>query len=433
MKGKIICLMGAQWGDEGKGRIVDSIGSDIGLFARYQGGANAGHTVIVDDKKYVFHLLPSGMLYAGKTCVIGSGVVFDPEVFFAEMGDLIEQGMDRARLVISRGAHVVMPYHKRLDELQEAAREKAGNKIGTTGRGIGPCYADKVTRQGLRVVDLLDEEILRAKLEATLEDKNTLFTRVYGEAPMAFEGLYQKALEWGRKLKGYLADASLEVHEALQKGQTVLLEGAQGALLDLDHGTYPMVTSSTTLCLGGLTSLGVGVPSEVSVMAVAKAYCTRVGEGAFPTEDFGPDGDLLRQKGGEFGATTGRPRRCGWFDMVAMNYALRIGGATEVVITKLDVLTGFDEIKVCVAYENEEGERVRDFCSSDAVLRKMKPIYRTFPGWHQDLSSARSFEDLPQAAREYLTYLSEEMGLPITMVGVGPEREQLIRLEGLQK
>lgn len=428
MKGKIICLMGAQWGDEGKGRVVDSIGSDINLFARYQGGSNAGHTVIVDDAKYVFHLLPSGMLYAGRTCVIGSGVVFDPEVFFDELGDLAAKGMDRARLLISGSAHVVMPYHKQLDKLQEESRARRGGKIGTTGRGIGPCYADKVTRQGLRVEDLLDENVLRAKLTAVLEEKNTLFTRIYGVDPLAFDGLFHQALEWGKRLKSYVADVSQEVCDALEKGQTVLLEGAQGALLDLDHGTYPMVTSSTTLCLGGLTSLGCGVPDEVSVIGVAKAYCTRVGEGAFPTEDFGNDGDRLRSRGGEYGATTGRPRRCGWFDLVAARYALRVGGVTELVITKLDVLTGFDEIKVCTAYQLPDGKVTDRFIGSEARLKEAKPLYKTYRGWHDDLSLVRRFEDLPHEAQHYLKELQKDLGLPITLVGVGPEREQLIRL-----
>lgn len=429
MRGQIIGLVGAQWGDEGKGRLVDSIGREIDVFARYQGGANAGHTVIVGDRKYVFHLLPSGMLYAGKTCIIGSGVVFDPDAFFKELELLVAQGMDRARLLISGAAHVVMPYHQQLDQLQEKEREKNGAKIGTTGRGIGPCYADKISRCGIRVEDLLDPAVLRCRLEQVLQEKNRLFTRVYDEAPMAFDPLFRQALHWGEKLKSYVADVPFELEKSLKEGETVLLEGAQGIMLDLDYGTYPMVTSSTTLGQGGLASLGLDPRCMSKMIGVAKAYVTRVGEGAFPTEDFGEDGELLRQRGHEFGATTGRPRRCGWFDLVAMKYAIRVSAITELVITKLDVLSGFDQIKVCDSYFNDDEQKVVNLPLSELRLKKMRPHYRIFEGWKEDISSCRNFDDLPRQAKEYLVYLSKELGLPLTFVGVGPERDQLIRVD----
>ncbi|MGI6075255.1 MAG: adenylosuccinate synthase [Pyramidobacter sp.] len=428
MKGKIIALIGAQWGDEGKGRVVDSLGSKIDLFARYQGGANAGHTVYADGEKYVFRLLPSGMLYPGKTCVIGNGVVLDPEQLLKELDDLHSKGKDRACLRISNSAHVVMPYHKLFDQLQEASRD-GEHKIGTTGRGIGPCYVDKYMRIGIRVEDLLDENVLREKLTIALAEKNRLLTGVYGKEPLAFDPIYQQALQWGKSLAPYVADVSLEVWKALENGQTVLSEGAQGTLLDVDHGTYPMVTSSNPVSSGCCVGLGIGMKYVDRVIGVSKAYLTRVGSGPFPTEDFGPEGEEIRRRGGEFGAVTGRPRRCGWLDLVALRYAVRVNGLTCLALTKLDILTGLKDIKVCNAYKLGD-ETITDFPTSIAKLSKVKPLYTTMPGWNEDISGARKFEDLPENARKYVENIEEVTGVPVVLIGVGCQREQLV-LRGL--
>lgn len=428
MKGKIIALIGAQWGDEGKGRVVDSLGAKIDLFARYQGGANAGHTVYVDGEKYVFRLLPSGMLYPGKTCVIGNGVVLDPEQLLKELGDLHSKEKDRACLRISSAAHVVMPYHKLFDQLQEAARD-GEHKIGTTGRGIGPCYVDKYMRIGIRVEDLLDEDVLREKLTVAIAEKNRLLTGVYGKEPLAFDPIYHQALQWGKSLAPYVADVSLEVWKALESGQTVLSEGAQGTLLDVDHGTYPMVTSSNPVSSGCCVGLGVGMKYVDRVIGVSKAYLTRVGSGPFPTEDFGPEGEDIRRRGGEFGAVTGRPRRCGWLDLVALRYAVRVNGLTCLALTKLDILTGLKEIKICNAYKLGD-ETITDFPTSIAKLSKVKPLYTVMPGWNEDVSGVRTFEELPENARKYVENIEEVTGVPVVLIGVGCQREQLV-LRGL--
>ena len=428
MKGKIIALIGAQWGDEGKGRVVDSLGSKIDIFARYQGGANAGHTVYVDGEKYVFRLLPSGMLYPGKTCVIGNGVVLDPEQLLKEISDLRSRGKDRACLLISGSAHVVMPYHKLFDQLQEESRD-GEHKIGTTGRGIGPCYVDKYARIGIRVEDLLDENVLREKLNVALAEKNRILTGVYGKEPLAFDQIYDQALQWGKSLSPYVADVSLELYTALENGQNVLSEGAQGTLLDVDHGTYPMVTSSNPVSSGCCTGLGIGMKYVDRVIGVSKAYLTRVGSGPFPTEDFGSDGEEIRRRGGEFGAVTGRPRRCGWLDLVALRYAVRVNGLTCLALTKLDILTGFKEIKVCNSYKM--GDKIlNDFPSAISTLSKVEPVYYTLPGWSEDISSARKFEDLPENAQKYIQHIENITGVPVVLIGVGCEREQLV-LRGL--
>lgn len=428
MKGKIIALIGAQWGDEGKGRVVDSLGAKIDLFARYQGGANAGHTVYVNGEKYVFRLLPSGMLYPGKTCVIGNGVVLDPEQLLKELSDLHSKEKDRACLRISSAAHVVMPYHKLFDQLQEAARD-GEHKIGTTGRGIGPCYVDKYMRIGIRVEDLLDEDVLREKLTVAIAEKNRLLTGVYGKEPLAFDPIYQQALQWGKSLAPYVADVSLEVWKALESGQTVLSEGAQGTLLDVDHGTYPMVTSSNPVSSGCCVGLGVGMKYVDRVIGVSKAYLTRVGSGPFPTEDFGLEGEDIRRRGGEFGAVTGRPRRCGWLDLVALRYAVRVNGLTCLALTKLDILTGLKEIKICNAYKLGD-ETITNFPTSIAKLSKVKPLYTVMPGWNEDVSGVRTFEELPENARKYVENIEEVTGVPVVLIGVGCQREQLV-LRGL--
>ncbi|MDR1378608.1 MAG: adenylosuccinate synthase [Synergistaceae bacterium] len=424
MKGKVDILIGAQWGDEGKGKVVDVMGGDVDVFVRYQGGANAGHTVIVDGKKIVFHLLPSGMLYPGKLCVIGNGVVFEPQQFLKELDELREQRQDRARLVVSSRAHVVMPYHKILDKAQETFRGK-GHKIGTTGRGIGPCYVDKYARSGLRVEDLLDKDHLREKLTLILEEKNRILTKLYNENPLPLNETFTPALEWGKALAPYVGDATSLLQESVRKGKHVLLEGAQATLLDIDHGTYPYVTSSSTSAAGGLTGTGLPVSCIDRVVAVVKAYTTRVGEGPMPTEDKGEVGESLRAKGGEFGATTGRPRRCGWLDLVGVRYSMLLNGVDAIALTKLDVLTGLDEIKICTAYDLN-GTRTDAFNGSAHVLEECRPVFETLPSWSEDISECVTFEALPEAARNYVLYIEERVGVPIKLIGVGPDRNQTI-------
>lgn len=424
MRGKAEVIVGAQWGDEGKGRVVDSLGNRVEVFARYQGGANAGHTVIVEGTKYVFHLLPSGMLYSGKLCVIGNGVVLDPEQLIYELKMLQDQGKDRARLVISGSAHVVMPYHKLLDNAQEKFRDR-DKKIGTTGRGIGPCYVDKYNRAGIRVYDILDPAKLREKLTTNLDMINLQLTRIFNEEPVAFDEIFNKALEWGKVLAPHVADASLILHESMESGKSILLEGAQGTLLDVDHGTYPFVTSSNPVSAGACVGVGIAPTDVARVTGVVKAYCTRVGTGPFPTEDEGDVGNYLREKGGEFGATTGRPRRCGWLDMVALKFAARVNGMGAIALTKLDVLTGFDEIKVCTSYM-VDGKEERDFNSNVDFLAKAEPVFTVMEGWKEDISSCRTFEDLPEAAKKYVSFIEEQTGVPVALVGVGPGREETI-------
>lgn len=428
MAGQVDVIIGAQWGDEGKGRVVDALAGRMDVIVRYQGGANAGHTVIVGDEKHVFHLLPSGMLYSGCLCVIGNGVVVDPDQLLAELKELQEKGKDRARLIVSGSAHVVMPYHKVLDGLDEKFRGQ-DRQIGTTKRGIGPCYVDKYNRVGIRIEDLLDGHVLREKLEFNLEIKNLLLSRVYDESPLSFDDLYDKALAWGKALAPYVGDASLLVDEALGEGKSVLLEGAQGTLLDADHGTYPFVTSSHPTASGGCLGAGIGPTRIDRVIGIVKAYCTRVGDGPFPTEDQGEKGAYLREKGCEFGATTGRPRRCGWLDMVALRYAVRVNGITAIALTKLDVLDGLSEISVCTAYEIE-GKKERHFTNNSNKLAEAQPVYETLPGWSESLDGCRTFDSLPQAAQDYVTYIEKTTGVPVILIGVGPKREQTI-LRGL--
>jgi adenylosuccinate synthase len=424
VKGKVDIIVGAQWGDEGKGKVVDMMGSDIDVFVRYQGGANAGHTVIVEGKKIVFHLLPSGMLYPGKLCMLGNGVVMEPEQILQELHELHERHQDRARLVISPAAHVVMPYHKILDKAQEAFRGK-GHMIGTTGRGIGPCYVDKFARSGLRVADLLDGDRLRELLSAILEEKNQLLTKMYGEKPLAMDEIYEPALNWGKALAPYVGDTVGLLHDALDEGKRVLLEGAQATLLDIDHGTYPYVTSSSTSAAGGFTGTGLPISSVDRVIAVVKAYTTRVGEGPMPTEDKEEIGETLRTKGGEFGATTGRPRRCGWLDMVGLRYAVRLNGASAIALTKLDVLTGMKEIQVCTAYELN-GTKVDRFNPAASVLGECRPLYESMPGWQEDISGCTTFESLPAAAQAYVQYIEKHLDTPVKLIGVGGDRLQTI-------
>ena len=417
-------LVGAQWGDEGKGKVVDMLGTDVDVFVRFQGGANAGHTVIADGQKVVFHLLPSGMLYPGKLCVLGNGLVIDPEQFLNEVNDLLAKGMDRARLVVSPHAHVVMPYHRMLDKLQEEARGK-GRKIGTTGRGIGPCYVDKYSRSGLRVEDLINPDVLRERLNYILEEKNQIFTRLYNQNPMPFDEIYEPAKKWGEAIAPYVDDTRALLRKAADEGKHILLEGAQAALLDIDHGTYPYVTSSSTSAAGAFTGTGLAPNDLTRVIAVVKAYTTRVGEGPFPTEDFTEDGEKLRANGGEFGATTGRPRRCGWLDIPGLKYSMELNGANVIALTKLDVLTGMGDIKVCTAYELN-GEKITTWPNDTRILSEIKPIYETLPGWNDDITECKTFDDLPVNAQSYVKYIEEKLNVPVGLIGVGADRNQTI-------
>ncbi len=423
-KSRVDLLIGAQWGDEGKGKVVDTMGADVDVFVRYQGGANAGHTVIANGRKVVFHLLPSGMLYPGKLCIIGNGLVLDPEQFLNETAELYEKGQDRARLVVSPHAHIVMPYHKILDKAQEAARGK-GRRIGTTGRGIGPCYVDKYARVGLRVEDLLDADLLREKLVPLMEEKNHLLTRLYNEKPIPFDEVYEPAREWGKALEPYVGDVVRLLRNAVDEGRHILLEGAQAVLLDIDHGTYPYVTSSSTSAAGAFTGTGLAPRDLTRVIAVVKAYTTRVGEGPMPTEELGEVGERLRAVGGEFGATTGRPRRCGWLDMVGLRYSMALNGVDLIALTKLDVLSGMPKIQVCVGYELG-GRRLEGFPTSPRVLDEVVPVYETLPGWKEDISSCTTFDALPKEARSFVEYIEKALGVPIKLIGVGQDRNQTI-------
>lgn len=424
MKGRADVIVGVQWGDEGKGRVVDALAKSSGLVVRYQGGANAGHTVVVEDEKYVFHLVPSGILYPDKICVIGNGVVIDPEALFEELDALKNREKSLARLVVSYGAHIVMPYHKQIDTLLESARSE-GQKIGTTGRGIGPCYSDKFERVGIRAEDLVNPQILKEKLMTNIERKNEILTKIYGAKPLDPEAIYETALGWGKRIEPLLGDAFLEIYEALESGRNVLFEGAQGTLLDVDHGTYPFVTSSSPCSGGACTGAGIGPGRIDRVIGVTKAYCTRVGEGPFPTEDKGSLGELLRTKGGEYGATTGRPRRCGWNDLVAVDYAVKINGIDGLALTKLDVLSGFEKISVCTAY-NIDGVIKNDFPSSCTELAKAVPVFEELSGWKEDISQCRKFEDLPPAARDYVSFIEKRVSAPAILIGVGQGREDTI-------
>jgi adenylosuccinate synthase len=427
MKNGVQALIGAQWGDEGKGRVVDALAKEVDVVVRYQGGANAGHTVIAEGRKHVFHLLPSGMLYPNRVCVIGNGVVLDPGQFIDEVRELDPAPEDiGTRLVVSNAAHIVMPYHKKLDALSESSRRRSdGAVIGTTGRGIGPCYVDKYNRIGIRAEDLASPKLLERKLRMNLDEKNPMLEKLYGAEPLKFGDLYEQALEWGRFIEPYLGDSSSEIASALAEGKKILFEGAQGTLLDVDHGTYPFVTSSSCVAGGCCTGGTLGPGRLDRVIGVAKAYCTRVGEGPFPTEDHGASGEKLRENGSEFGATTGRPRRCGWLDIVALKYAVMVNGMGVIALTKLDVLSGLDEIKVCVAYEID-GKGVAGFPGSAYVLENVKPVYETLKSWKEDISKCRRFDDLPGEAKDYIRYIERGAGIEIGLIGVGPDREDTI-------
>jgi adenylosuccinate synthase len=423
-----IVLLGAQWGDEGKGKATDILGDKVKYVVRYQGGNNAGHTVVIGDQKYALHLLPSGILTPTCIPVIGNGVVIDPAVLLEEIRGLNERGVDTSNLKISTNAHLITPYHRTIDKVSERFLGKA--KIGTTGRGIGPAYADKINRIGIRVQDLFDTSILRQKIEGALKDKNQVLVKVFNRKGLEIDEILKEYLEYAEILRPYVTDTSLLLNQALERGENILLEGSQGTLLDVDHGTYPFVTSSNPTAGGASTGSGIG-PTKISrVIGIVKAYTTRVGSGPFPTELFDEDGEKLRSIGGEVGVTTGRARRCGWYDAPIARYALRINGLTDFFLTKLDVLTGWEKIPVCVAYEID-GKRVEELPASQSDFHHAKPIYEYLPGWSEDISKARKLSDLPVNAQGYIKFLEKISGAPMSAIGVGPGRDETISIREL--
>nr|WP_203686225.1 adenylosuccinate synthase [Streptomyces sp. SID14515] len=418
-------MLGAQWGDEGKGKATDLLGGSVDYVVRYQGGNNAGHTVVVGDQKYALHLLPSGILSPGCTPVIGNGVVVDPAVLLSELSGLNERGVDTSKLLISGNAHLITPYNVTLDKVTERFLGK--RKIGTTGRGIGPTYADKINRVGIRVQDLYDESILEQKVEAALEQKNQLLAKVFNRRAIEAGKVVEDMLQYAEQIKPFVADTTLILNDAIDEGKVVLFEGGQGTLLDVDHGTYPFVTSSNPTAGGACTGAGVG-PTKISrVIGILKAYTTRVGAGPFPTELHDEDGEALRRIGGERGVTTGRDRRCGWFDAPIARYATRVNGLTDFFLTKLDVLTGWEQIPVCVAYEID-GKRVEELPYNQTDFHHAKPIYENLPGWSEDITKAKTFSDLPKNAQGYVKALEEMSGAPISAIGVGPGRTETIEI-----
>ena len=423
-----VVLVGAQWGDEGKGKATDLLGSRVDYCVRYQGGNNAGHTVVIGDKKFALHLLPSGILTPEVTPVIGNGVVIDVGVLFEEIDGLEAQGIDTSNLLISANAHLITSYHVTLDKVTE--RFLGNSKIGTTGRGIGPSYADKTSRLGIRVQDLFDEKILRAKIEGSLLSKNQVLVKVFNRRAVTVDEVVEDLMQHAERLRPYVVDTSLLLNRALDENKVVLLEGGQGTLLDVDHGTYPFVTSSNPTAGGACAGSGIGPTKITGVVGILKAYTTRVGSGPFPTELLDEDGEKLRTIGGERGVTTGRPRRCGWFDAPIARYATRINGLTDIFLTKLDVLTGWEKIPVCVAYEID-GKRSEELPMTQTEFHHAKPIYEMLPGWSEDISGAKTMEDLPANARSYIKFLEDVSGTPISAVGVGQDRNATISINDL--
>ncbi len=416
-------LVGTQWGDEGKGKATDLLAGETDFVVRYQGGNNAGHTVLAGGQLLKLHLIPSGILYPHVTPVIADGVVVDPGVLLDEMEALAKRGIDPSRLVVSGNAHLIMPYHLELEKVTE--RYLGKHKLGTTKRGIGPAYADKASRIGVRVQDLLDPKIFRQKLEVVLKEKNLILTKIYNRLPLDADEIVEDYLAKGERLAPHVAETSGLLYRALREGKRLLLEGAQATMLDLDHGTYPFVTSSNPVAGGALASSGLG-PCEVDrVIGVTKAYVTRVGSGPFPTEELGPAGTHMGQRGQEFGTTTGRPRRCGWFDAVLSRYAARLNGLSEIFLTKLDVLSGLSVLKVCTAYEFE-GQLFEDFPPNQTIFHKASPRYEDVQGWSEDISRARRFADLPAAAQAYVRLIQDLGGVPVRHVSLGPDREQTL-------
>ena len=422
-----VVLVGSQWGDEGKGKIIDILSAKSDIIIRFQGGNNAGHTVVIGDEQFILHLIPSGILHKGKICVIGNGVVVDPEALLHEIDTLKKRGINVDKsLVVSDQVHIIFPYHKLLDELRE--KRKGKSKIGTTKRGIGPCYGDKVSRCGIRLTELLNPKILREKLKFNIDEKNAILRTLYGNKGFSLDEIYATYLDYGKRIGRYMKNTPLFLNEAIEKKKSLLFEGAQGTLLDIDHGTYPYVTSSSATAGGACIGTGISPVKIRRVIGVAKAYTTRVGEGPFPTEFASELMKKIRKKGKEFGATTGRPRRCGWLDAVILKHAVMINGLTELVVTKLDVLDDTDPIKICVAYKCGN-KTLRYFPTNMDTLSRCKPVYEELPGWKEDTSSVTKYGQLPFKARKYIAFISKVAKKKITMVSVGLERSQtLIRV-----
>ena len=417
-------IIGAQWGDEGKGKLVDVLSENVDIVARYQGGANAGHTVYIDEKKYILHLIPGGILRENTICIIGNGVVFDPIAFFDELDFLKDNGISvQGRLFISDRAHVIFPYHKLIDQLKEESLNK--KKIGTTGRGIGPAYVDKFNRSGIRITDLFSRGLLKAKIENNLEIINRDLTDLYNKTTIKASDILKQLNGYIEKLEPFVSNTSKYLYDSWKSGASIIMEGAQGCLLDVDFGSYPFVTSSNPTSGGAITGSGLPPQSFQDIVGVIKAYTTRVGEGPFPSEEKGAIGERLRKAGGEVGATTGRPRRCGWFDMVAAKHAVRVNGFTEFALTKLDVLDEFEEIKVCTNYKIN-GSLIDEFPANTETLFSCKPVYKTINGWQSPTDHCRKFEDLPEKARLYIEYLEDSIQVPVKYISVGVDRRQII-------
>ena len=419
-------IVGTQWGDEGKGKIVDTLAERADVVARYQGGNNAGHTLVLGDETYKLRLVPSGVLWPGTLCVLGNGCVIDPEVLIEELDGLEERGIDLSGVRISGNAHLIMPWHRIIDADSELMLGRL--QIGTTRRGIGPAYADKASRVGIRVQDLLDEKILRQKIQTALSVKNVLLRKIYHQRPIDKDVLTEATLRYAERIRPFIADTSLLVGQALDDGKHVLCEGAQATLLDLDHGTYPFVTSSNPIAAGACVGLGFGPTRVDTVLGVAKAYVTRVGAGGFPSEADEEDGVRIREHGGEYGTVTGRERRCGWLDLVALRYAARLNGLTQLALTKLDVLSIFDSIPVCTAYRLPDGTVTEDFPWHQSDFHHAEPVYERLEGWSTDISGVRDASQLPRAAREYLAFVEERVGVEVAIVGIGQRRDQIITL-----
>lgn len=423
-----VVVVGTQWGDEGKGKITDFLSQDAEVIARYQGGDNAGHTIVIDGKKFKLHLIPSGIFFPEKISVIGNGVVVNPKSLVTELKYLHDEGIKTDSLRISDRAHVILPYHIKLDRLQESS--KGDNKIGTTNKGIGPAYMDKAARVGIRIADLLDKDIFAERLRVNLEEKNRLFEKMYECEPIKFEDIFEEYYEYGQQIKDYVTDTSVILNDALDAGKRVLFEGAQGVMLDIDQGTYPFVTSSNPVAGGVTIGSGVG-PSKINkVVGVCKAYTSRVGDGPFPTELLDEVGDRIREIGHEYGTTTGRPRRVGWFDSVVMRHSRRVSGITNLSLNSIDVLSGLDTVKICVAYDLD-GQRIDHYPTSLEQLKRCKPIYEELPGWSEDITGCRSIDELPENARDYVRRVGELVGVRISTFSVGPDRDQTNILESV--
>lgn len=423
-----VVVVGTQWGDEGKGKVTDFLAEKAEVVARYQGGNNAGHTIWIEGKKYKLHLIPSGVFYEDKLCVLGNGMVIDPKALANEIKYLHEHGFRTDNLRISDRAHIIMPYHIKLDRLEE--RGKGADKIGTTGKGIGPAYMDKAARNGIRVVDLLDKDVFKHKLERRLEEKNRLLERVYGESGYDLEALVQEYSAYAEEIRPYVTDTSVVLNEAIEQGRRVLFEGAQGVMLDIDQGTYPYVTSSNPVAGGVCIGSGVGPTKIRHVVGVAKAYTTRVGDGPFPTELADATGDYIRDTGNEYGTTTGRPRRVGWFDSVVVRHARRVSGITDLSLNSLDVLTGLKRLKICTAYRYK-GQILENYPASLAILNECEPVYEELEGWTEDITGVKSLDELPLQALHYVERVSQLTGIPLTIFSVGPNREQTNVVRGI--